>query len=327
MLRLIRLSLLLPLWLTGCANMQPAQSPDLVLQESHLFGVTVLAFDPDGKRIASGGFQGDVAIWRVPDGSPLMHGRWHPDAVRGLHWVEPERLLSASENGRLVLSDSPSGHVIRQRETPEGLTSTAYLAASRTLVAGYRDGRLRQFSYPALEPVAELEVGSAVVALASDHAGSRLAVSTGDQRVLVTDAGLSQPRPLASPPRTALTLRFSPDGRQLGAGAWYELFYWDLESGELRTQATEHWGAVTAIDFDPRGKRLVSLGRHTDASLRLVQVTDGQVLRRLQAHRLCGAAVRFSPDGRFVASGSDDESIRLYNLAKPYLPVSPRHHW
>jgi len=327
MIPLIRLFLLLPLWLTGCANMQPAQPPDLVLADSHLFGVTVLAFDPDGRRIASGGFQGDVAIWRVPDGVSLVHSRWHPDGVRGLHWVEPDRLLSADESGRLVLSDAQSGRVIRQRETREGLTSTAYLESARTLVAGYRNGRLRQFTYPALELVAELDVGSAVVALASDPTGPRLAVSTEDQRVLLVDSALSAPEPLVSPPRPALTLRFSPDGRQLAAGAWYDLYYWDLQSGDFRTQETEHWGAVTAIDFDPRGRRLVTLGRHTDASLRLVQVTDGQVLRRLQSHRLCGAAVRFSPDGRYVASGSDDESIRLYNLVKPYLPVSPRHHW
>jgi hypothetical protein len=37
-------------------------------------------------------------------------------------------------------------------------------------------------------------------------------------------------------------------------------------------------------------------------------------VRRYQAHELCGAIIRFSPDGRMLASGSDDESVRLYRL-------------
>ena len=319
--------LLLPLLLAGCAGMQPAQPPDLVIADSHLFGVTQLAFAPSGKRIASGGFRGDVALWTVPEGGSLGYFQWHQDPVRGLLWIGPAYLVSASENGRLVVAGSGTGQVVGQRETVAGLTSLAYLESSKRLVAGYRDGRLRVFGYPGLAPAGEVDVGDPVVALASDRRGGRLALSTSDQRVLLMDATLSATRELTAPPRTALTLRFSPDGRQLAAGAWYDIFYWDLQSGALSVQDTEHWGAVTAIDFHPRRQQVVTIGRHTDASLRLAETADGRVIRRLQSHRLCGAAVRFSPDGRYVASGSDDESVRLYDLGKPYRPRPVREHW
>ena len=100
-----------------------------------------------------------------------------------------------------------------------------------------------------------------------------------------------------------------------------------MATGRLRVQQTEHWGAVTSIDYHPDGQRLISLGRHTDANLRLVTADAGKVLRRLQGHRLCGAAVRISPDGRYVASGSDDESIRFYDLSKPYRPQRVGNNW
>lgn len=321
------LILLSTLLLGGCAGLEPAQPPDLNIPGSHLFGVTRLAFDPSGKRIASAGFKGDLALWSVPEGRAIRRLWPHDSAVRGLAWVDGGRLLSADETGVMVLSDPNGGRLLGRRETQPGLTALTYLLHARLIVAGFEDGRVMTFTYPALEPLKQLELGAEVVALASDHAGERLAVATNDRRVRLLDRRLNEIRRLDSPPATALAVRFSPDDRELAAGAWYRLFYWDLATGHVRVQGTEHWGAVTAIDYHPDGKRLVSLGRHTDANLRLVSTDQGRVLRRLQGHRLCGAAVRISPDGRFVASGSDDEAIRLYDLSKPYRPQRVGVSW
>lgn len=321
------LILLVTLLLGGCAALEPAQPSDLKIPDSHLFGVTRLAFDPPGARIASAGFKGDLAVWSVSDGQAISRFKWHDTPVRGLAWIDDNRLLSADEAGVIVISDLARRQILHKRETPPGLTSLVYLAHARLVVAGYASGWVMTFTYPELAPVQQLELGSEVVALASDHAGGRLAVSTDDRRVRLLDRTLVEIQRLESPPSAALELRFSPDDRELAAGAWYKVFYWDLATGGVRAQATEHWGAVTSIDYHPDGKRLVSLGRHTDANLRLVTTDGGRVLRRLQGHRLCGAAVRFSPDGRFIASGSDDESIRLYDLNKPYRPRRVGTNW
>ncbi|WP_052761091.1 WD40 repeat domain-containing protein [Sedimenticola thiotaurini] len=321
------LMLLLTLLLAGCAGLKPAQPPDLNITNGHLFGITRLAFEPTGTRIASAGFQGDLAVWSVPAGELLGRFKWHDKPVRGLAWLPGGQLLSADESGLIVISDLADKRILHQHETSSGLTSLAYLAGAHLVVAGYEDGRVVTLSYPDLTGQGQRELGSEVVALASDHAGERLAVSTDDRRVRLFDSNLTEIRQLESPSGTALELRFSPDDRELAAGAWYRIFYWDLATGGIRAQTTEHWGAVTSIDYHPAGDRLISLGRHTDANLRLVTTDGGKVLRRLQGHRLCGAAVRFSPDGRFVASGSDDESIRLYDLNKPYRPQRVGRNW
>lgn len=321
------LILLVTLLLGACTGLEPAQPPDLNIPDSHLFGVTRLAFDPAGARIASAGFKGDLAVWSVPEGRAISRLKGHDTPVRGLAWIDDNRLLSADEAGTIVISGLAEGRILRSRATWPGLTSLAYLAQARLVVVGYESGRLMALTYPGLASVRQLELGSEVVALASDHTGGRLAVSTDDSTVRLLDRSLAEIRSLESPPARALELRFSPDDRELAAGAWYRLFYWDLATGRLRVQATEHWGAVTSIDYHPNGRRLVSLGRHTDANLRLVTTHEGRVLRRLQGHRLCGAAVRFSPDGRFVVSGSDDESIRFYDLDKPYRPQWVGTNW
>ncbi len=46
------------LLMTGCANLVPSQPPARDITQVHDFGVTRIAFDPSGRRVASGGFLG-----------------------------------------------------------------------------------------------------------------------------------------------------------------------------------------------------------------------------------------------------------------------------
>jgi WD40 repeat protein len=84
---------------------------------------------------------------------------------------------------------------------------------------------------------------------------------------------------------------------------------------------SDHWGVPISLDYTPDGRFLATIGRHTDSEIYLVDPETGNSERHLLRHQLCGAAVRISPNGKFLASASDDASIRLYDLAAPYRPV------
>jgi WD40 repeat protein len=163
-------------------------------------------------------------------------------------------------------------------------------------------------------PLRERALDAGVVAL-SAH-GAYLAVGLED-RILVLDAILTARKTLATS-HAPHDLQFSPDGRMLAAGSWFRLSVWDVVSGAQRSIPTEHNGLLTSLAFSPDGRHLATLGRHTDSAIRVLDTTDFSVVKRYQAHALCGAVIRFSPDGRTLASGSDDESVHLHRLDKAF---------
>ncbi len=82
-----------------------------------------------------------------------------------------------------------------------------------------------------------------------------------------------------------------------------------------------HFGAVASLDYSPDGQRLASIGRITSATVQVSDVATGQLERRLSPQPLCGWHVRFSPDGRYVATSSEDGSVSLYDITLPYRPT------
>lgn len=183
-------------------------------------------------------------------------------------------------------------------------------------MSGHDDGNLRVWD-KSLKEINKTELDEDVEGLAVSR--DRLAVATA-KRIVIYDSAFKVQKMLDTNGTTPHDLQFSPDGKMLAAGGWFRLHVWDLATGQHRSIPTEHGGLLTSVSFSPDGKRIVSLGRHTDSAIRIVDTQNFQVERRYQAHELCGAMVRYSPDGRWLVSASDDESIRFYDLSKPYQP-------
>lgn len=299
--------------LCSCSNLMTAQGPTHRHDNAHLFGATAVAFSPTGEIVASGGLRGEIALWRIGASIARLHA--HRDAVRALEFVSDERFVSAGDDGRIILWDLLARKALVERQSS---AATAMTLAGGNLITGHTDGYVRTWTAFDLQPVHSLRLDSAVLALAVH--GSTLAIASEDGAVRLFSLELDLLREIQTGGPAAHDLRFSPDGKWFAAGTWFRLLVWNVHSGERRSIASEHNGLLASLDFSPDGNRLVSLGRHTDSALRVWDTRNFEVERRYQAHDLCGAMVRFSPDGRFIASVSDDESVRLYDLQLPYDP-------
>ncbi len=300
---------------SDCKNRGPAQPPAIVIEDAHPVGTIKVAFSPGNKYLASTGYFGEIKIWSLPDLKLVRTFTEHRRTPYGLVWTDDQSVMSGDNDGRIYFWRITDGKVLRSIITPSGITAMVTSADRKQVVSGHLDGILRVFNAASLEQTAEYDAGSRIRSLAVDCNGNRMAVLCDNRKIFLLNSNLYEAKGLTSPPGKAFEVAFSPDGGQLAGGGWFNLFFWDISRNTLDVIKSDHWGAVYSIDYTPDGRYLATIGRHTDSQIFLLDPKTGEVDRRLLLHDLCGSVVRISPDGHYLASGSDDASVRLYDLS------------
>ena len=117
-------------------------------------------------------------------------------------------------------------------------------------------------------------------------------------------------------------LALSPDGLTL-AGYFKQsnsrvvnLYLSDILTGQV-VFLTGHQGTITSAAFSPDGQTIAS--GSNDKTIRVWDVTTGQIQNILTDHRAGVTSVTFSPDGSTLVSGSNDKTIRVWDATTGLL--------
>lgn len=276
--------------------------------------ISSVAYSPDGQRGLSGGGDlesnsSEMKLWNLstgeiirtftghssyvdsvaysPDGQRALSGAFSPDSTMKLWDISTGELIHSFMGGELIkVFDHYESWIV---------TSVAFSPNGQMALSG---GSHFDSSYELLF-TGEMFLWN---------------LSTGE--LIRSFKGYSE---------GARSVAFSPDGQTALSG--YQggtIKLWNLSTGEViytfdrgyvgvawRT-SKGHSRAVRSIVFSPDGQMALS-GSH-DRTIKLWNLSTGQLIRSFEGHSGFVRSVAFSPDGQTALSGSDDNTMKLWDL-------------
>ncbi|MDY6940861.1 MAG: NB-ARC domain-containing protein [Cyanobacteriota bacterium] len=254
-------------------NFQGTHFQDCIFS-NFLSSVFTVAFSPDGSLLATGEARGEVRVWEVATGKPLLALPGHTGWVRSVAFSPDGKILaSGSEDRTIRFWDIPSGHCLQ-------------------VLSGH-DARVRAIAFS--------PDGTLLVSCSKDRTIRLWETQTGTCRHILTGHA-----------HRVYTIAFSPDGQTLASGSRDRTIkLWDVTTGRCLTTLTGHREGISSLAFHPKGSVLASGSR--DKTIKLWDWETGRVLRTLEGHTNGVALICFHPDGRVLASGGIDNTTRLWN--------------
>ncbi len=268
----------------------------------HNEGVFGVAFAPDGKLLASASGDGTVKLWDPVAAKERLSLNKHEADVRATAFSpDGKTLASGGEDGAIRLWDPTTGKQLRQIEVGE---------AKIHLLAFSRDGQLLAASVAPFEGksgVRVWEVGTGKSRFELDCPKAVSALVFGPDSKTLFLGGESAP----GPPGKALPGRMSPGRAPAG-----EVQIWNVNSNSLVTTLHGH-GPISALVMAPDNRTLVSAGSGAtgnEGDVCLWQIPAAAGGGVLEGHAGPVGCADYSPDGKTLATGGDDKTIRLWDV-------------
>ncbi|KAJ7664193.1 WD40-repeat-containing domain protein [Mycena rosella] len=293
--------------------------------EGHIYMISSVDFSPDGARITSGSWDETICVWDAYTGA-LVAGpfKGHTDMVTSVSFSpDGAQITSGSMDSTVCVWDSQTGVLIAGPFTGDirEVTSVHFSTDGTRIAAGSADCTVCVMDAQTGAIVAGPFVGhtSPVTSVHFSPHSTRIVSGSWDATVRVWDAYTSDldTVPVEGHTEAVTSVNFSPDGTQIASGSWDSTVHiWDAHNGSgfLKGNTTAvsrtHFSLYSALLENPALEE------------QLIPPQTGGV-QPFKGHTRPITSVCFSPDGRWIASGSEDKTVRIWDSQTGALVAGP----
>jgi WD40 repeat protein len=295
------------------------ESPLYSVLGKHSAAVIAIAVSPDGQTIVSAGSDARIKLWR-PDGTLIKTLSGHRAPIIYLAFSPDGSQFASSSFDGTVRLWQPDGTPIRTIVGDTRLEGhVTFRPNAAEFAIGGNDNAARRLQLDGTQLAAIPTRSPLTSSIVWQPEGTYLAIGDGATIRLIAMAEGQPSRDLFGHDAPMNDLEFQADGRVLASASDDRTVrLWDVATGEQRQVLTGHNDLVWDVTFAPASPlaALNDLYLATGSADNTIKLwgQDGTLHTTLDRHTAKVLRLAFSPDGQFLFSVSNDNSIIRWDL-------------
>ncbi|GEM_PF-3246387 len=301
--------------------------------------VETLRFLDAGTRILAGNAHAQtVTTWELPGGRQVTSAKWNVEHASRLALApDGKQLAVGTYEGEALLIEIGSGAVLWRERHCDRVKEICFSDDGRLVASGGEigdhDGNLRVWEAASGErrlnlPIPGDDVHTLDLSPAGDYVASGGCAGSCTIRETVNGEAVSSWKAA----ETILSIvQFSPDGQRIATSESAignaPLRLWEASTGEPIREYSDGGRGVHTIAFSPDGVHLAvggeSRSRRWAYEVRVLGVEGGETELTLTMGMHAAGCLAFSGDGRFLACGTRDPVLRVWDLSQAGKAIHP----